>query len=231
MLRLDCVAIDLLPAEVAVEGVQVEAMPPGNQRERLFGVGAQLVGGARLARVVAGRGQSAAKPIPNCSNPPTSSPCQQCREMGTWRAARAPRRRRRRARRTVPWRDRRLGRTNPVSSAAPPVGNGGKRRSRVAVRGFAGSRFGFTGFPARIPAPLRARPGSRCAPSVGRCARPPSRPSGGRPRRFHERVRGECGDHDVAAAEENRRVVERPGIGSGVPGGPIRPPLKPNTPA
>ena len=65
----DGVAVDALAAEVAVEGVQVEAMPAGNQREGLFRVGAQLLGCARLARIVAGRRQPAAELHPELLEP------------------------------------------------------------------------------------------------------------------------------------------------------------------
>ena len=69
VLRVDGVAVDALAAEVAVEGVQVEAMASGDQREGLFGVGAELLGRARLARIVAGRGQPAAELHPELLEP------------------------------------------------------------------------------------------------------------------------------------------------------------------
>ena len=59
--RVDGVAVDALAAEVAIEGLQVEAMPSGDQREGLFGVGTELLRRARLAPLVDGRGQPAAE--------------------------------------------------------------------------------------------------------------------------------------------------------------------------
>ena len=46
-------------------------------------VGAEFASGARLAGMIAGDGDAAAElAAPALSNPPTSSPCQQWREMG-----------------------------------------------------------------------------------------------------------------------------------------------------
>jgi hypothetical protein len=56
-------SIHPLAAELAVERVQVEAVASRNQRKRHRGVGAQLIGRARLARVVAGRRQPSAEAL------------------------------------------------------------------------------------------------------------------------------------------------------------------------
>jgi hypothetical protein len=65
----DGVAVHELAAEVAVEGVQVEAMLPRDQRERALGVRAQLVRRARLAGVVAGCGEAATETRPELLEP------------------------------------------------------------------------------------------------------------------------------------------------------------------
>ena len=62
VLGADLVAVDELPAELAVRGMQVEAMRPGQQRERKRRVRSQVVGGACLARIVSRRRQAAAEP-------------------------------------------------------------------------------------------------------------------------------------------------------------------------
>ena len=61
MLGTDRVALDRPSAELAVEGVEVETMRPGDQRERLCRVGAELVGRPRLARIIPRRRQAAAQ--------------------------------------------------------------------------------------------------------------------------------------------------------------------------
>ena len=53
VLRLDLVAVDLLAAEVAVDGVDVQTMVTGEQRLDLFDVLADLLDVAGLARIVA----------------------------------------------------------------------------------------------------------------------------------------------------------------------------------
>jgi hypothetical protein len=55
----DLVAIDGLSLELAVEGVEVQAMAAGDERERLLCVGAQLVRGTGGAGVVPGGGNAA----------------------------------------------------------------------------------------------------------------------------------------------------------------------------
>ena len=57
----DLVAIDLRAAELAVEGVEVEAVAARDERERLVGVGAQFVRRAGGSRVVAGGREAAAE--------------------------------------------------------------------------------------------------------------------------------------------------------------------------
>src|SRR5688500_36170 len=59
VLRADRVTIDASRPELAVEGVQVEAMFSRDQRQRPRRVAAQLVGRARLAGIVARRGEAA----------------------------------------------------------------------------------------------------------------------------------------------------------------------------
>ena len=61
MLRLDLVAIDAAAAELAVEGVQVEAVLAGDQREGLVQVGAKFLGRAGLAGIVARDREAAAE--------------------------------------------------------------------------------------------------------------------------------------------------------------------------
>ena len=61
MLGLDFVAIDFFAAELAVEGVEVQAVLAGNEGERLVEVGAEFVRGAGLAGVVAGHRDAAAE--------------------------------------------------------------------------------------------------------------------------------------------------------------------------
>src|SRR5438128_890576 len=56
----EAVALDRAAAGFGVDGVQVEAVPARDERERLGGVGAQFVGGAGLAGVVARDCESAA---------------------------------------------------------------------------------------------------------------------------------------------------------------------------
>ena len=62
--RLDLVAIDLLSAELAVEGVQVEPVLSRDDRQGRVEVGAEFVGGAGAAGIVAGDGQAAADHAP-----------------------------------------------------------------------------------------------------------------------------------------------------------------------
>ena len=50
----DLVAVHFPAAELTIESVEVEPVFAGNQRERLFEVGAKFVGGARFARIIAG---------------------------------------------------------------------------------------------------------------------------------------------------------------------------------
>src|SRR5579862_6541485 len=61
MLEGDFVAIDFLSAELAVEGVKVQAMFAGNQRKRLVQIGAEFIRCARFAGMVAGGDESAAE--------------------------------------------------------------------------------------------------------------------------------------------------------------------------
>jgi hypothetical protein len=61
MLRADRIAIDAMRAEFSVERVQVEAMRAGNQRQGLGRVEPELVGRARLAGIVARRGNPSAE--------------------------------------------------------------------------------------------------------------------------------------------------------------------------
>jgi hypothetical protein len=51
--RLDVVAINLFPPKLAVDRVKVESMPAGNQRQSFGRIGAQLVGSAGFARLIA----------------------------------------------------------------------------------------------------------------------------------------------------------------------------------
>ena len=80
----DLVARDrLFSAEVGIYRMEIQAMFAGNQRERPVQVLPQFTQRACLARVVpSGLNAAAAEPAPSCSNPPTSSPCQQWREIG-----------------------------------------------------------------------------------------------------------------------------------------------------
>ena len=80
--RLDLVPLDRPAAGLQVDGVQVEAVLAGDQAIGRLGVGAEFVGRAGLAGIVAGGQHAAAGKSAGCSNPPTSSPCQQCMEMG-----------------------------------------------------------------------------------------------------------------------------------------------------
>jgi hypothetical protein len=57
----DFIAIDGPSAKFAVERVEVETVPPWNQRERLFRVGPQFVGGSSPAGIIARGSQPAAK--------------------------------------------------------------------------------------------------------------------------------------------------------------------------
>ena len=54
MARLNFVTVNSLAPELAVEGVQVEPVCAGNERERLGGVGSEFVGRARFAGIIAG---------------------------------------------------------------------------------------------------------------------------------------------------------------------------------
>ena len=65
-------------------------MLAGNQPKRLLEIRPQLVGRARLARIVAGRLDPAAGQPCGALKPPTSSPCQQCSEIGIVAAAPSP---------------------------------------------------------------------------------------------------------------------------------------------
>ena len=58
--RLECVPIDLPPARFGVHRVQVDAMGAGHERQGRCIVGAQFIGCAGLAGVVAGDRQAAA---------------------------------------------------------------------------------------------------------------------------------------------------------------------------
>jgi hypothetical protein len=60
VLRGERVAVHAPAAGLGVAGVEVEAVPAGNERQRLLEVGAQFIGRAGLARVIAGDGQPAA---------------------------------------------------------------------------------------------------------------------------------------------------------------------------
>src|SRR5262249_9506517 len=60
VLGSESVALDRPAARLGVDGVQVEAVPAGDQAQGFFQVAAQLVGVARLAGVVAGRLDAAA---------------------------------------------------------------------------------------------------------------------------------------------------------------------------
>ena len=62
MLGLHLVAVDELAAELAVDLVEVQAVPAGNERLGLEDVGAQLLDVAGLAGVVA-RGLNAAREV------------------------------------------------------------------------------------------------------------------------------------------------------------------------
>ena len=57
---LDLVALDFLSTGLGIAGVEVEPVRAGDQRQRLVQVGAQLIGRARLARIIARHRQSAA---------------------------------------------------------------------------------------------------------------------------------------------------------------------------
>ena len=59
MARLDAVAVDEPAAVLQIGRVQVEAMAPGNEAERLFNIAAELGDGAGLAGIIA-RGLNAA---------------------------------------------------------------------------------------------------------------------------------------------------------------------------
>ena len=56
MLGADLVAVDAMRAKFSVERVEIEAMRAGNQRQGLGRVEPELVGRARLAGIVARRG-------------------------------------------------------------------------------------------------------------------------------------------------------------------------------
>jgi hypothetical protein len=76
------VALDFLPVEVGVAGVEVEAVFAGDERERLVEVGSELGQVAGLAGVVAGGLMPPDSSPSGDSVPATSSPCQQWREIG-----------------------------------------------------------------------------------------------------------------------------------------------------
>jgi hypothetical protein len=59
MLRRDLIAVDFAAAEFSVGGVEVETVFSGDQREGLGGVGAEFVGSAGFAGIVAGGYQAA----------------------------------------------------------------------------------------------------------------------------------------------------------------------------
>ena len=61
MLRLDFVPIYFLPAELAVERVQVQTMFARNQRECLIEIGAEFVGRAGFAGIISGGNNAARK--------------------------------------------------------------------------------------------------------------------------------------------------------------------------
>src|SRR5437773_12100612 len=62
MFRADRVALDASSAELSVERVQVEAMRPRNEGQRLRGVAAELVWSTRLAGIIASRRQAPTQP-------------------------------------------------------------------------------------------------------------------------------------------------------------------------
>jgi len=59
MFRLDFIAIHFFAAEFAVEGVKVQAVLAGDQRVGLLQVGAQLLGRAGFAGIIAGGNEAA----------------------------------------------------------------------------------------------------------------------------------------------------------------------------
>ena len=61
MLGADFVAVHLLAAEIAVKGVQIEAVFAGDERQRLLGVGAEFLRAAGLAGIIAGGDEAAAE--------------------------------------------------------------------------------------------------------------------------------------------------------------------------
>ena len=104
VLGSDLVAIDGLAAELAVRGVEVEAVRSGNDRERERRVGAQLVGRARLSWIVAGRGEAAAETGAELLEPARHRrPASSAARWAPSRGASAPRRYPPRLRRSDPW--------------------------------------------------------------------------------------------------------------------------------
>jgi len=69
VLRTDRVAVDCLAAEFAVERVEIEAMAARDQRQRQGRIGAQLIGGPGLARIVPRRCQAATEACPELLEP------------------------------------------------------------------------------------------------------------------------------------------------------------------
>ena len=87
---IQLIAIDLLAVGLGVDRVQVQTLLAGDQADGLGEVRAQLIAVAGLAGVVAGGQGSAARAAGAASKPPTSSPCQQCREISTFARRRSP---------------------------------------------------------------------------------------------------------------------------------------------
>ena len=116
MLRADRVAVDAPCAELAVEGVQVEAMRAGNQRQGLRRVAAELVRRARLARDSC-RSRRCLRPAgrPGSRIPRHRLPASSGARWTRSQAGAAPPRCRRRGRRTAAWRGRRRRRSMSVS--------------------------------------------------------------------------------------------------------------------
>ena len=57
----DGIAVDFFAGEFAINGVEVDAVFAGDERKGFFEIGAEFVGGAGLAGVIAGGGDAAAE--------------------------------------------------------------------------------------------------------------------------------------------------------------------------
>jgi hypothetical protein len=70
MLWLDGIPIDACRSKLAVERVQIEAVRARNEGQRFRGIAAELVRGARLAGIIAGRGNASGQRPVRILEPP-----------------------------------------------------------------------------------------------------------------------------------------------------------------